>query len=47
VQGEFMTGSMDVRLPDGRTVSGTEFERMGGRGAAKKWKVCGRSVLGQ
>lgn len=28
-----------MRLADGRTVSGTEFERMAGRGAAKKWKV--------
>lgn len=26
-------------MSDGRTVTGTEFERMAGRAAAKKWKV--------
>ncbi len=30
---------MEFRLPDGQILSGTEFERLGGRGAAKKWKV--------
>lgn len=37
-----MTQRLEVQLLDGRTVSGTEFERMAGRGAAKKWKVGGR-----
>jgi hypothetical protein len=39
-QGEFIVREMEIRLADGRMMTGTEFERASGRGAAKKWKVC-------
>jgi len=43
-QGKFMSVRMEIQLSDGRMVSGTEFERLAGRGAAKKWKVCRRQA---
>ena len=39
-----MSVRMEIQLSDGRMVSGTEFERLAGRGAAKKWKVCRRQA---
>jgi hypothetical protein len=36
--GTFDCIRMCVRLPNGRTMTPTEFERAAGRGAAKKWK---------
>ena len=45
MQGKFFAGRMEIQLPEGRYVSGTEFERMAGRGAAKKWKVRKGDVL--
>lgn len=30
---------MVVRMADGREISPTEFEREGGKGSSKKWKV--------
>lgn len=40
-----MKGTLDVRRmmctgPDGRQITPTEFERLGGRGAAKKCAQC-------
>ena len=40
-QGVFVPSRMEVQMRDGSFVSGTEFERLAGRGAAKKWKVRG------
>ena len=37
--GLLLTRRMVVRMADGRQVSPTEFEREGGKGSSKKWKV--------
>lgn len=39
--GVLLTGRLVVRMADGREVSPTEFEREGGKGSSKKWKVRG------
>ena len=35
----FLVARMVILLPCGRDISPTEFERMAGKGASKKWKV--------
>lgn len=39
LRGHFDTKSMQVVLQNGKMVSPTEFERLAGKGASKKWKV--------
>lgn len=39
VVGVLLTKRLVVRMPGGREVSPTEFEREGGKGSSKKWKV--------
>lgn len=39
MQATFNVPRMDVTLTDGSSVSPTEFERLAGKGASKKWKV--------
>eukprot|EP01025_Chloroclados_australasicus_P061031 TRINITY_DN7930_c0_g1_i3.p1 TRINITY_DN7930_c0_g1~~TRINITY_DN7930_c0_g1_i3.p1 ORF type:complete len:387 (+),score=21.30 TRINITY_DN7930_c0_g1_i3:168-1163(+) len=36
--GIFYVEESKVQLPDGRKISGTEFERLGGKGSCKRWK---------
>ena len=43
--GVLLTGRLVVRMGDGQEVSPTEFEREGGKGSSKKWKVRARSGL--
>ena len=38
-------GRMVMMLPDGREMSGNEFERVAGKASAKKWKARARACM--